>query len=184
VSPVKSPFLSRHFTEIKAIWLAFDSLNYFTTLKNLFKLNKVRGLYFTFYAINLLNFFGKGEWWIKKIKKPIIYIFYWFRRTMSFAYVPMRDQNLVVRDRNYRLIGFVFFIMFWKKFKIKSQVANENWFVFFNLEENRLKVKFKFDCNLIKKENKKKESLDFGSRFIMKIFLWFWIMWMFLFFFN
>jgi len=90
---------------------------------------------------------------------------------MSFAYVPMRDQNLVVRDRNYRLIGFVFFIMFWKKFKIKSQVANENWFVFFNLEENRLKVKFKFDCNLIKKENKKKESLDFGSRFIMKIFL-------------
>jgi len=24
-------------------------------------------------------------------------------------------------------------------------VANENWFVFFNLEENRLKVEFKFD---------------------------------------
>ena len=51
-------------------------------------------------------------------------------------------------------------------------MANENWFVFFNLEENRLKVEFKFDCNLIKKENnKKKESLDFGSKFIMKIFL-------------
>jgi len=46
-----------------------------------------------------------------------------------------------------------------KKFKIKSQVANENWFVFFNLEENRLKVEFKFDCNLIKKENKKRNHL-------------------------
>jgi len=30
-SLVKSPFLSRHFLEIKAIWLAFDSLIYFTT---------------------------------------------------------------------------------------------------------------------------------------------------------
>jgi hypothetical protein len=30
-SPVESPFLSRHFLEIKAIWLAFDSLTYFTT---------------------------------------------------------------------------------------------------------------------------------------------------------
>jgi len=31
ISPVKSPFLSRHFSEIKAIWLAFDSLFCFTT---------------------------------------------------------------------------------------------------------------------------------------------------------
>ena len=28
---------------------------------------------------------------------------------MSFAYVLVRDQNLVVRGRNYSLIGFVFF---------------------------------------------------------------------------
>ena len=60
---------------------------------------------------------------------------------MSFAYVPVRDQNLVVQDRNWRLIGCVFFISFFEKsFKIKSQVANMNWLVFFNLKENKLKV--------------------------------------------
>jgi len=32
-----------------------------------------------------------------------------------FAYVPVRDQNLVVRGKNYCLFGFVFFITFWKK---------------------------------------------------------------------
>ena len=36
-SPVKSPFLSRHFLEIKAIWLAFDSLFCFTTEHLIFK---------------------------------------------------------------------------------------------------------------------------------------------------
>ena len=41
---------------------------------------------------------------------------------MSFAYVPVRDQNLVVRGTNYSLIGFVFF-SFEKSFKVKSQVA-------------------------------------------------------------
>jgi len=41
----------------------------------------------------------------------------------SFAYVPVRDQNLVVRGRNWRFVGFVFFITFEKGFKIKSQVA-------------------------------------------------------------
>jgi len=29
---------------------------------------------------------------------------------VPFAYVPVRDQNLVVRDKNWRLIGLVFFI--------------------------------------------------------------------------
>jgi len=42
---------------------------------------------------------------------------------MSFAYVPVRDQNLVVRGRNWRLIGFVFFISFEKGFKMKSKLA-------------------------------------------------------------
>jgi len=28
---------------------------------------------------------------------------------MSFAYVPVKDQNLVVQGKNYYLIGFVFF---------------------------------------------------------------------------
>ena len=57
---------------------------------------------------------------------------------MSFAYVPVRDQNLVVRGRNWRLIGCVFFISFEKGFKIKSQVANEYLFVFFILKKNDL----------------------------------------------
>jgi len=35
---------------------------------------------------------------------------------VPFAYVPVRDQNLVVRGKNYRLFGFVFFISFWKRF--------------------------------------------------------------------
>jgi len=35
---------------------------------------------------------------------------------VSFAYVPVRDQNLVVRDKNWRLIGCVFFISFEKRF--------------------------------------------------------------------
>jgi len=42
---------------------------------------------------------------------------------VSFAYVPMRDQNLVVRGRNWRLICDVFFISFEKGFKMKSQMA-------------------------------------------------------------
>jgi len=49
-----------------------------------------------------------------------IYIFYWFGRTRSFAYVPVRDQNLVIRGRNWRLIDFVFFINFEKSLKQKS----------------------------------------------------------------
>jgi len=78
---------------------------------------------------------------------------------VSFAYVPVRDQNLVVWGRNWRLICFVFFISFEKGFKVKSQVANKNWFVFFNLKENRLKVELKLIWNLIKKENKKNDHL-------------------------
>jgi len=46
----------------------------------------------------------------------------------------VRDQNLVVWGKNYRLIGFVLFISFEKSFKIKSQVANKNWFVSFYIE--------------------------------------------------
>jgi len=42
---------------------------------------------------------------------------------MSFAYVPVRDQNLVVRGKSFHLIDFVFFISFEKGFKMKIQVA-------------------------------------------------------------
>jgi len=59
---------------------------------------------------------------IKEKKETyFIYIFYCLGRTRSFAYVPVRDQNLVVRGRNWRLIDFVFFINFWKKFKAKAK---------------------------------------------------------------
>jgi len=45
---------------------------------------------------------------------------------MSFAYVPVRDQNLVVRVKNYRLIGFVFFINFEKQeFEIKESQSGK-----------------------------------------------------------
>jgi len=40
--------LSRHFSEVRAIWLAFDSLNYFTTLiekKNYLKVGSGGWLY-------------------------------------------------------------------------------------------------------------------------------------------
>jgi len=57
----------------------------------------------------------------KREKKPSYLHFYWFRRIWSFAYVPVRDQNLVVQGKNFRLIGFVFFINFEKGFKMKSQ---------------------------------------------------------------
>jgi len=68
----------------------------------------------------------------KEKKKPIYLHFYWFGRTRSFAYVPVRDQNLVVRGKNFRLIGFLFFISFEKGFKMKSQSGkSKNLFVFF-----------------------------------------------------
>jgi len=44
---------------------------------------------------------------------------------VSFAYLPVRDQNLVVRGKNWRLIGGVFYISFEKGFKMKSQMANK-----------------------------------------------------------
>jgi len=40
---------------------------------------------------------------------------------VSFAYVPVRDQNLVVRGKNWRLICLVFFISFEKGFKMKEK---------------------------------------------------------------
>jgi len=55
----------------------------------------------------------------------------------------MRDQNLVVRGKNYRLIGFVFFISFEKGIKIKSQMTNKNWFVFLiskKITQNRIEL--------------------------------------------
>jgi len=117
---------------------------------------------------------------IKKRKKPIIYIFYWFGRTRSFAYVPVRDQNLVVRGKNFVWFVLYFLFVFEKGFKVKRQVAKWNWFVFFILKKKKLKVELKLIWNLIKKENKKGNHLilDQGLLYIKKK-LWFLIMWMF-----
>ena len=73
----------------------------------------------------------------------------------SFAYVPVRDQNIVVRGRNWRLVGFVFFLLVLKKIlKDKKPSGEISLLVFFNIEENRLEVELKLIWNLIKKEKK------------------------------
>jgi len=88
---------------------------------------------------------------------------------VPFAYVPVRNQNLVVRGKNWRLICFVFFICFLKKgFKIKSQVANEYLFVFFDIERKKLKVELKLIWNLIKKEDKKRNHLILDQGLLWK----------------
>ena len=54
-----------------------------------------------------------GRRWrlIKRKKKTFLFTFFIdFEERVPFAYVSVRDKNLVVRGRNYRLIGFVFFI--------------------------------------------------------------------------
>jgi len=35
----------------------------------------------------------------KERKKMFFYVFWWFGKTKSFAYVPKRDQNYVVRGK-------------------------------------------------------------------------------------
>ena len=61
---------------------------------------------------------------------------------VSSAYVPVRDQNLVVRVKNWRLIGCVFFIGLKKKvLKMgKAKVAKEYLFVFFNIKGKWLEI--------------------------------------------
>jgi len=53
---------------------------------------------------------------VKEKGDLLIYIFIDLEGRVSFAYVPVRDQNLVVRGKNRRLIGCVFFISFGKRF--------------------------------------------------------------------
>jgi len=55
---------------------------------------------------------------IKEKKKTYLSTFFIdLEGRVSFAYVPVRNQNLVVRGRNRRLICFVFFISFEKVLK-------------------------------------------------------------------
>jgi len=75
-----------------------------------------------------------------KKRDLFIYNFIDLEGRVSFAYVPVKDQNLVVRGRNWRLICLVFFISFEKGFKTKekAKAENEYLFVFFMLKENNL----------------------------------------------
>jgi len=53
---ILTTLVSRHFSKIKAIWLAFDSLNYFTTFDfKRFKFDGVRGLVIFREGIRTLN---------------------------------------------------------------------------------------------------------------------------------
>ena len=60
---------------------------------------------------------------IKRRKTYLSMCFIDLEGRVSFAYVPVRDQNLVVRGRNRRLICFVFFIVLKKDFEMKSRAA-------------------------------------------------------------
>jgi len=75
-----------------------------------------------------------------KRKENWFFIFYDLEGRASFAYVPVRDQNLVVRGKNWRLIGFVFFISFEKGFKMKRPIGKISLFVFFIFKGKWLKV--------------------------------------------
>ena len=75
--------------------------------------------------------FEKG---IKVVKEKETYLSTFFidlEGWVSFAYVPVRDQNLVVRGKNWRLEGFVvcFFISFEKGFKVKESQSGKWVFV-------------------------------------------------------
>jgi len=99
-------------------------------------------LYFTIYAITYL--FLKMEWMVNKEKKRSLLSTFFIdsEGRVSFVNVPVRDQNLVVRGRN--TVWFVLcFLLVLKKIKIKNQVANKNWVVFFILKEKWLKVELK-----------------------------------------
>ena len=85
-------------------------------------------------------FLKKEEWWIRRKRSLFIYIYYWFGRTRSFAYVPVRDQKLVVRGKNFVWLVACFLLVLKKGFKEKSQVAKRDLFVFFNIKEKWLEI--------------------------------------------
>jgi len=95
-----------------------------------------------FLRYNLLIFRRKksGDW--KKRKRHIIYIFYWFGRTRSFAYVPVRDQNLVVRGRHF--VWFVlYFLLVLKIVSNKKPIGKWELICILILKEKGLKVEIK-----------------------------------------
>jgi len=123
--------------------------------------------YSTFCAITCL-FWKKRIRVVEEERDLLIYIFYWFGRTRSFAYVPMRDQNLVVRGKNWRLICFCVFYWFWKKvLKWKAKWQNEFVCVFY-IKGKWLEIWLRLIAILIYERIKIKRSLDLRSRFIVK----------------
>jgi hypothetical protein len=86
---------------------------------------------------NLLIFFFKKKKkikieMIKKKGRPNYLHFIDLEGQVSSAYVPVRDQNLVVRGKNWRLIGWVFFNVFEKGFEIKAKWQNGIGLYFLN----------------------------------------------------
>jgi hypothetical protein len=95
---------------------------------------------------------------------------------VSSAYVPVRDQNLVVRGlKKWRLIGCMFFISFWKGFKIKAKWQKEFVCVFYIERKWWLKIWLKLIWYLIKKENKNNDHLIFVKVYYENIFFYFWL---------
>jgi len=91
-------------------------------------------------AINCLLL--KMEWMVNKEKKKPSYLhFYWFRRTRSFAYVPVRNQNLVVRGRNFFWLIFYFLLVFEKVLKEKAKWQMRICLCFLILKKNGLLIK-------------------------------------------
>jgi hypothetical protein len=92
---------------------------------------------------NLLILKKKNFKWLKK-GGPNYLHFIDLEGQVSSAYVPVRDQNLVVRgQKNWRLIGCVFFISLKKVLKWKKPSGKMNLFVFFILEKKKTWSMFK-----------------------------------------
>jgi hypothetical protein len=66
---------------------------------------------------------------IKRKRNIFIYIFYDLEGRVSFAYVPARDQNLVVRGKNPSDLFDVFYFFGKKGFEKGSGNQGKGWFV-------------------------------------------------------
>ena len=92
---------------------------------------------------------------------------------VSFAYVPVRDQNLVVRGWNWRLICFLCFLVLKMVLKWKAKWQMRIGLCFLILKKIAWSW-IKLINVWFKKINwKSNGSLDLESRFIKKMFFWF-----------
>jgi len=85
--------VSRHFTEIKVIWLIFDSLIYFTTLdwKKLFK-GGVRGLVIFRECISTLSIRST-------LREPFDFILLFLRYKLTYFLFGRKGLRIVIKRR-------------------------------------------------------------------------------------